>query len=50
MRRLTTLPEDLAITLTNFADEADAHKTADAVREAEHVVTPLEPESVARPR
>jgi hypothetical protein len=32
MQRPTTLPENLTITLTNFADEANAHKTADAVR------------------
>ena len=32
LRQPTTLPEDLDITCTNFADQADAQKTADVVR------------------
>jgi hypothetical protein len=32
MKLPSTLPEDLVTTLTNFADEADAHKTADVIR------------------
>ncbi len=32
MKKPTTLPNDLVITLTNFADEQDAHRCADAVR------------------
>ena len=32
MQKPTTLPSDLVITLTNFADEQDAHRCANAVR------------------
>jgi hypothetical protein len=32
MQKPTTLPIDLVITLTNFADESDAHRCADVVR------------------
>jgi hypothetical protein len=32
MEKPTTLPTDLVITLTNFADEQDAHRCADVVR------------------
>ena len=32
LKKPTTLPEDLVITLTNFSDEQDAHRCADVVR------------------